>query len=132
MLNKLSTLQRILLFIAGINITFFISVLGLAYRFELEEVDFLIMSASAAISDFLIIWLLLKNTFKTVEQVANNIQKITDNHTAIHHGYDSGKKFKLKTGGHQKEVQDLVDAFNNLVDEIHDKAEKSNKIIGGK
>lgn len=131
MFKNFSTLQRVLFCIAISNILMIFGMILLAFRFELDERDFILIASLAGTINFFWVWTLLKKTFTTVETVTNHIQNFTRKKTAIKHGYEPASNFKLKTGGHQKEVQDLVDAFNSLVDEIHVKAEKSSQIIHG-
>ena len=129
MFKNLSTLNQVLLILGVTNALMILGVVGLEYRFELDEKDFLVLTVLAGTTNFIWVWALLRKSFKVVEDVANNLQRMATRQTAVKHGYEKATKFKLKTAGHQKEVQELVDAFNNLVDEIHDKAEESTKII---
>ncbi len=127
--SKFSTIQRVLFCLAVSNAGLIFIMLLFAFRFELNEMDFIFLSSGAGIINFFWVWLLLRKSFDIVEQVTNNIHKIIGKEAAVKHGYEDSENFKLQTGGLQKEVQDLVDAFNRLVDQIHVSAEESNKII---
>lgn len=130
LLKKISTIQRVLFCLAVSNIGLLLFLLGFTYRFELNETDFIVMSMFAGTVNFFWVWALLRKSFNTVENVAEHLKKIVDVHADDKLiDVETTGKYKIHVEGHQKEVADLVHAFNQLVDDINKKAKKSNKII---
>jgi hypothetical protein len=126
MFKSLSTLQRVLFCVAITNSTLFGLSFLATWQYDVEEFHFVILSGIASVINFVWVWALLSKTFKTVEHVTTNLKKINEND---HIKFESNGNYKIEIDGHQKEVTELVNAFNHLVDDIHDKAKKSHEII---
>jgi uncharacterized protein YoxC len=125
----LTTTQRVIFCVALTNFLLFSFMYFISYEYEIKEHDFLILSAMAAIINIVWVWLLLKKSFNTIDTVTSNIKKLTNKNNNDIIKFQSSGNFKLQVDGHQKEVTDLVNAFNHLVEDIHEKAKQSKDII---
>jgi len=124
MFKKLSTLQRILICVGLANFFEFCLVYFLVGHYAVGENDYSFISAITGFVNFIWIFFLLRKSFNVVQNVAVGLNSMVSKH-AIEYREPS----HLENAGHQKEVTELVDAFNHLVDDIHDNAEKSKNII---
>ncbi len=129
MFKFLTTTQRVIFCVALTNFLLFSFMYFISYKYEIKEHDFLILSAMAAIINIVWVWLLLKKSFNTIDTVTSNIKKLTNKNNNDIIKFQSSGNFKLQVDGHQKEVTDLVNAFNHLVEDIHEKAKQSKDII---
>lgn len=129
MFKFLTTTQRVIFCVALTNFLLFSFMYFISYEYEIKEHDFLILSAMAAIINIVWVWLLLKKSFNTIDTVTSNIKKLTNKNNNDIIKFQSSGNFKLQVDGHQKEVTDLVNAFNHLVEDIHEKAKQSKDII---
>ncbi len=130
MINKFSTLQRVLLGMTTVNIFLFVSIILLELHIDLDEIDFLILSGINGITNLIFVWLMLRTTFNNIKRITNklqqfdNIQTLVDNKNII-------EQFKneIYSEKNQIEIQELIDTFNNLINDIDHKAKKTKKII---
>lgn len=126
MFKSLTTLQRVLFCIALTNLSLFGLDVFITQQYDIHETHFVILGAVASVVNFVWIWLLLRKAFKTVEVVTQGMNQIASDDKVE---FESSGNYKIHIDGHQKEVTDLVKAFNTLVEDIHQKAQKSHDII---
>lgn len=126
MFKSLTTLQRVLLCVAITNTMLFCLSLVITLQYDIQKPHYVILSGLASVINFVWVWALLRKTFDTVIDVTNNIKQMSKDDLIE---FESSGNYKIHIDGHQKEVTDLVKAFNELVDDIHDKAKKSHDLI---
>jgi len=126
MFKTLTTLQRILICVGLVNFVEFCLIGAMIVSHNISDHDYLVVSGIFGFVNFVWVYFLLRKSFNAVENVAIGLNSIT---TSKHKVYYKDTPHLINEG-HQQEITDLVQAFNHLVDDIHENAEESKKIIG--
>jgi len=118
MIHKLSTVQRVLICVACYDLLAVLAMYFITWRYEVNEIIFTQLAIVASTANLLWIWFLLHRAFSSIKKVTEHLKMVR--HDNI---------IKIEASGHQKEINELIHAFNNIADDIQKKTKTAQKII---
>lgn len=118
MINRFTTLQRVLFCLGMFNIIALLILNAMIWYYDIDEKLFSGALIAAGVINFFWVWFLLRRSFNSIKQVTEHLKMIRTDDI-----------IKIEASGHQKEINELIHAFNTLADEVHNKAKAAEKII---